>query len=78
MNDDKVYRSAQVSTAFQDEAGVNYFSYSAKVTGVRGGWLYVGLAKKIVHYDRSCFFDIDNSFGFGLNTKELCTESYRK
>ena len=77
MVDDRVYRSAQLNYGFQDEVGIQSFSYSVKVTGVSGGWLYAGLAQKVENYDRSCFFDIDYSFGFGLNTRELCTESYR-
>ena len=77
MTEDKIYRSAQLNEQLRQDEKYEVFNYTVKVGGIKGGWLYLGLSKKLANYDVSCFYDIDKSFGFGLSCSEIVVESYK-
>ena len=76
MNENKVYRSAQLNTPFSKTPEKFCYNYKVNIQGISGGWLYLGLSRELYNYNASCFYDIDFSFGFGLSCREICFESY--
>ena len=77
MTEHKIYRSAQLYEQLRLEDKKEDFVYTVKVGGIHGGWLYLGVSKKFLNFNVSCFYDIDKSFGFGLSSREIVVESYK-
>ena len=76
MNEHQIYRSAQLYDQLRLNDKQDEYVYTVKVGGIHGGWLYLGLSKKLANFDVSCFYDIDKSFGFGLSSREIVIESF--
>jgi hypothetical protein len=76
MTDHMQYRTAQLNTPFCKTESKSRFNFKVAVAGISGGWLYLGVSRELFNYNVSCFYDIDDSFGFGMSINEICFESF--